>query len=211
MLQNNSTKWLNYIPHVLKWEGKTSNDPGDKTAAKCIPYPKFHTNKGVTYCTFKAMAADLGITPVTYEKFVKLTDAEVAKFIYRFYTNVEGSKYPDSIAIAMVETAWLSGKQRAFKHLQEALRDLGKNIAVTQDSNTETVQAAASVPEQKLFDAFIARRWAYLIDYLGNSPNYKKFKNGWTNRLNDFKSKYRPGAGLPFNPAALFLLFLKGL
>lgn len=207
MLLNSSGKWLQYVPHVLKWEGKTSNDPGDKTAAKCIPYPKYHTNKGVTFCTFKAMAEELGVLPVTYEKFIKLTDAEVAKFIYRFYENVNGRAFPDSIAIAMVETSWLSGKQRAFKHLQEALNDMGKPVAITQASNAETITAANAVNEQQLFDAYMARRWAYLIDYLGNSPNYSKFKKGWANRLNEFKAKYRPGAS-GFNPLALLLLFL---
>ena len=197
-----SKKWTDYTKHVLKWEGKTSKDPDDKTAAKCVSPGMIHTNKGVTFCTFKQMASSLGIFPVTHARFLKLTDSEVAKFIYRFYQNVNGSTFPDSIAIAMVETAWLSGKERGEKHLIEALNDIGHTVYTIQEAARE----AANINEQQLFDAFIKRRWAYLIDYLGNSANYAKYKNGWRNRLTEFKTKYRPTTA-SFNPLAWLLLF----
>lgn len=205
MLTSSSKYWQDYTRHVLKWEGKTSSDPRDTTAARCVSPGMIHTNKGVTYCTFREMAASLGITPVTHARFLRLTDQEVARFIFRFYDNVNGSKFPDSIAVAMVEAAWLSGKQRAEKHLLDALADLGQTVYTIADAQ----RAAKTVNEQKLFDAYVNRRWAYLIDYLGNSPKYAVFKNGWRNRLNDFKTKYRPGGGGAINSliAAFFGLF----
>lgn len=187
---------------MLKWEGKTSSDPRDTTAARCVQPGQIHTNKGVTYCTFKQMAASLGITPVTHARFLQLTEADAAKFIYRFYEDINGSQLPDAIAVAMLETAWLSGKERAWKHLYDALKTLGE----TAYTKEEAIQQAKRIKEQKLFDAYISRRWAWLIDYLGNQPKYAVFKKGWANRLTDFKTKYRPG-GSGFNPLA-FLLFL---
>ncbi len=202
MLTSSSKYWQDYTKHILKWEGKTSKDPRDTTAARCVSPGMIHTNKGVTYCTFKEMAASLGITPVTHARFLKLTDQEVGRFIFRFYQNVNGQKWPDSLAVAMVEAAWLSGKQRAEKHLLDALADLGQTVYTITDAE----RAVKSIPEQKLFDAYLKRRRAYLIDYLGNSPKYAVFKKGWNNRLTEFQTKYRPGAG-GFNPLALLWAF----
>lgn len=209
MLQNNSPYWIQYINHILKWEGKTSNDPDDTTAAACVNPGQIHTNKGVTFCTFKQFAASLGITPVTYDRFLKLTNNDVAKFIYRFYTNINGEKYPDSLALSMLEASWLSGQNRAEKHLIDTLKSFGK-IPLNM---THAATISHTIPEATLFDKYNAIRWAYLVDFLGNSPKYAKFKKGWANRLTDFKNKYRPGGiGLKIgNSATIKAIGLTGL
>ncbi|WP_369127815.1 glycosyl hydrolase 108 family protein, partial [Levilactobacillus tujiorum] len=90
-----------------------------------------HTNKGITFCTFKALAGKLGITPVTHARFLKLTDQEVGLFIYEFYNSVRGAELPDSVALAATEAAWGSGPGRALQHLRDSVRDLGKPAATT--------------------------------------------------------------------------------
>ena len=66
MITATSNKWGDFTRHILRWEGKTSSDPRD-TASSCYP-GGIHTNKGVTFCTFKALAGKLGITPVTHNR-----------------------------------------------------------------------------------------------------------------------------------------------
>lgn len=189
-ISSNSDKWNSYTAHVLKWEGKTSSDQRD-TASKCFP-GGIHTNKGITYCTFKAMASKLGILPVTHARFIALTDYEVGLFIYEFYKAVNGDKLPDNVALAMTEAAWGSGPVRAWQHLKDALKDLGK-IAKT---NSQAIQMAAQVPEKKLFAAYFARRYNYVINTLGGSATYAMYRKGWMNRLNAFKKLFDPAMAI---------------
>lgn len=187
MIASNSSTWTSFTRHILRWEGKTSKDPRD-TAAKCYP-GGIHTNKGITFCTFKSLASKLGITPVTHDRFLKLTDQEVGLFIYEFYKAVRGSELPDTVALAVTEAAWGSGPSRALQHLRDAVTDLGKPTT----SNTTAIKTAASLPARQLFDSYQARRKAY-IESLGAQPKYAPFLKGWINRLRSFNTNFRPAA-----------------
>lgn len=186
-LTANSNKFKQLKTHIFGSEGKLSSEPRDP-AAKCYP-GGVHTNKGVTYCTFKALASQAGITPVTHDRFIQMTDDEVAKILFIFYKNVRGSELPDSIALAATEAAWGSGPDRALQHLRDSVRDLGKPASTT----TQAIKSAAALPERKLFDAYQARREAYLRQ-LGASPTYSYALKGWLNRLKRFNAKFRPVA-----------------
>jgi lysozyme family protein len=185
MIAASDNKWNNFVAHILKWEGKFSKDPRDG-AAKCVQAGQIHTNRGVTFCTFKTMASSLGITPVTYDRFLKLTDADAARFIYRFYTDVQGSKLPDSVALAMAEAAWMSGPSRAFTHLRDALKQLGRSTV----NNTQAITQANRVDPSALFKAYQNKRREFLQTTLGSQEIYKKYVRGWINRLNDFNTKF---------------------
>ena len=187
MIYNDSNIWLKYNKHVLQWEGKTSKDPGDINPAKCVEPGQIHTNKGVTYCTFKSLADKLNVTPNTYERFLNLSDEDVAKFTYSFYKMVNGQNFPDSIALAMTESAWGSNSDRAYKHLYDALNDLGLQTKTKADA----VINASKVPEKVLFDLYVTKRRQYL-DFLGKSPKYSKYINGWNNRMKSFYSLFSP-------------------
>lgn len=187
MLSSSSPIWLKYNNHVLKWEGKTSADPQDG-AAKCVSPGMIHTNKGVTYCTFKQYAASLGITPVTHSRFLNLTDNEVARFIFKFYENIQGYQYPDSIALSLVEAHWLSGLDRAKKTLIEALQSFNMNPK----NYTDAIKLSNEVKEKELFKAYNDIRYNFLVNILGGNPKYSKYKNGWKNRLNSFIDNFTP-------------------
>ena len=202
MIASGDQKWIDFVRHILKWEGKQSKNPND-TASKCVSAGQVHTNRGVTYCTFKALAPSLKITPVTYERFLKLTDADAAKFIYRFYQDVKGADLPDPIALAMTEAAWGSGPDRAYTHLRDALKDMGKVV----DSNVDARKLAKSVNTDILFDKYQARRRQFLEVTLGKQAKYSMFVKGWLNRLEDFGKKFNPPIitwGIPL----FFFLFL---
>lgn len=215
MLYNDSNNWQNFIKHVLYWEGGTSRSPKDTTAAKCVEAGQIHTNKGVTYCTFKDRADKLGISPVTYERFLNLTAEDSAKFLYTFYNSVNASKFSDSLGLALTEAGWMSGSDRAFKHLYDALKNLGQDAK----NKTEAIEKSKLLPEKMLFDEYVKVRRAYL-NFLTSSPKYAPFKNGWNNRLKSFYDNFNPEtlsgkkklvAGLLILPVLLigYLIFKK--
>lgn len=186
MLYNDSNNWIEYVKHVLQWEGGVSRNPND-TASKCVQAGQIHTNKGVTYCTFKDRAGAIGISPVTYDRFLNLTDEDGAKFLYSFYNQVNASKFSDSIALALTEASWGSGTDRAYKHLYDALKNLGQ----TATSKAEAIEKSKLLPEKVLFDEYTKVRRQYL-DFLTKSPKYASFKNGWNNRLKSFYDTFNP-------------------
>lgn len=190
MLSSSSPLWLKYNQHVLTWEGKTSKDPQDG-AAKCVSPGMVHTNKGVTYCTFKQYAASLGITPVTHSRFLSLTDNEVARFIFKFYENIQGHKFPDSIALSLLETHWLSGPDIPKNTLIKALQSFNMNPK----SYTDAIKLSNEVNEKELFKAYNDIRYNFLVNILGSKPKYSKYKDGWKNRLNSFIGSFAPNRG----------------
>ena len=199
MLQNNSNSWLNYTSHILESEGKTSSSAKD-TASKCVPAGKIHTNKGVTYCTFKTLAASLNISPVTYERFLNLTNEDVAKFIFSYYTMVDGAKFNDSLALAMTEAGWMSGSAKAYQHLYDALKELGVNVS----TKKEAQEQAQKFNDTLLFDEYIKQRRKYLLMLL-QSPKYS-INTGWIPRLKRFYETFKPDS-LKSKKKIVFLLF----
>lgn len=192
-MQFTSTKFNDYFKNiVLKWEGKTSKDVRD-TAVKCAPFSgAFHTNKGVTYCTFKANAKRLKIVPVTYQKFISLTDEEVKRFVWDFMRSVSAEQFKDSVALAMTEAVWGSGKSRAIKHLYEALNKLNYSLPVRDSLSQNIINIANNINEKLLFDEYMKARENYLYNILGKNPTYSMYVRGWRNRVEDFKKKFAP-------------------
>jgi lysozyme family protein len=174
-----------YIHHVLKWEGKTSKDPRD-TAASCAPFKgAFHTNKGVTYCTFRKLAAGLGIVPVTYQRFLQLSTEDVTSFVYAFCKAAEASELDTRLGLSITEAAWLSGPYRAKVHLQEALNSLGQKVRTDGDIGPKTLAAIAKVAPDTLYKEYWTARRRFL-DRLTSYAKYAPFKNGWNARIADF-------------------------
>lgn len=199
MVTSTSNTWGKYTGHTLKWEGGKSSDPRD-TAASCYP-GGVHTNKGITFCTFKNLAYELGIRPVTYAKFLSLTDQEAGLFMYKYYQAIKGDQLPDSVALSMSAAAWGSGTSRAWQHLRDALNDLGQSVI----SNSQAIDKAKKVKELDLFNAYNQRRRIYLVQTLGSQPRYAPFVKGWTNRLDDFIKQFKPSGGIKL-PWTIFLL-----
>ncbi len=186
-IEKNDPLFRVYVKHVLKWEGLTSSDPDD-TASSCYP-GGIHTNKGVTFCTFKKVAPLLGIAPVTHKRFLALTDDDISAFVYYFCTDAKANKLPERVALSVTEAAWGSGPNRAAKHLQDALNDLGFQLKVDGKIGPATLGAANSIAEDKLYKQYWKRRRQF-IDYLVSLPLYKKYKNGWNNRIRDFRALF---------------------
>lgn len=177
-----------FVSHILSFEGGLSKDERD-TAVSCAPFKgAYHTNKGVTYCTFKSLAESLGI-PNTYDRFIKMTDDDTAKFIYHFYKESHGDLMPPSIGLSVTEASWGSGVSRAMKNLQQALFNLGKLSSSDVDGGwgSDTQNAVKSVSEPILYSAFWKERQRF-IDSLTAQPKYAMYKKGWQRRIDSFLS-----------------------
>lgn len=211
MLTAESSGFKSYVVFLLGVEGKTSKNPDD-SAAHCAPFAgAYHTNKGITYCTFTDTAASLGITPVTYERFLNLTDDDVSKFVYQYYLYVKGQFLPDPIAISMTEVAWGSGPETAGITLQRALNDLGVSPVVTVDGSIGplTLAAVKKVPVNTLFEAFWKERRSWILA-LTENPKYSMFKTNWISRINSFLKQFTPKgtAAIILLTAAAVLLWI---
>lgn len=199
MLTSNSTLFRDYLTYLLAREGGKSSNQQDN-AAGCAPQPGgVHTNKGVTYCTFKAYAQGLGVVPVTYEHFLKLTDAEAAKFLYLYYQGAGGPKLPDWLGISMTEVAWGSGPEVAVKTLQRALNSLGNHLVVDGDLGPLTLQGVARTDGRSLFNAF----WKERLRWLKTLDDWQYYGKNWSDRITIFMKKFAPVGG-----AAVLLLTL---
>jgi lysozyme family protein len=202
-----SPEFKKYLVHVLQWEGLTSKNPKDK-AASCAPVAGgIHTNKGVTFCTFKKYAAQLGITPVTYDRFLALSNDDVAKFVFLFMQQAEASPLPNMVALSVTEAAWMSGPSRAKKHLQYALNALGQKVTIDGDIGPATMNAVKNVDPKKLYEAYWIERKKYLLQ-LSADPDYASFKNGWLNRLNSFLQKFPVAAAAAASGFGVALIIL---
>ncbi len=193
MLTAESSGFKKYVVFLLGVEGKTSKNPDD-SAVSCAPFAgAYHTNKGVTYCTFKDKAASLNVLPVTYDRFLALTDYDVSKFVYLYYTYVRGQDLPDPIALSLTEVAYGSGPSVAVKTLQRALNDLKVSPAVAVDGaiGALTIAAVKKVPVKPLYDAFWNERRSWILQ-LVQDPRYAMFKNNWISRINAFVKQFAP-------------------
>ena len=191
----NSAQFQQFVRHILSFEGGLSKDPRD-TAVRYAPFPgAYHTNKGVTYAAFVALAPKLGITPVTYERFLKLSDQDVAKFIYQFYTSINGQKLPGAVGLSVAEAAWGSGPVVAIRQMQQALINLKKLPPGSADGKfgPQTLKAVQATKEKELYDAFWKVRRAF-INSLTAQKSYAVYAKGWNRRIDSFLNDIKPVA-----------------
>ena len=189
MLITQTSIWQNYLSHILSFEGKTSKDPRD-SASKCAPFAgAYHTNKGITFCTFKNFAAQCNIKPVTYDRFLKLSDSDVSQFLYYiYYKDLQGRFIKDPIAFSLIEIAYGSGQATAARTLQKALNSIGIKARLTGRIDLETINLMRRAGIKSLFNAI----WNIRVDYLKSLSVWETYKNGWTSRINSFINKFQP-------------------
>jgi lysozyme family protein len=189
MMIQQQTWWRNYIDHLEFFEGKTSKDPKDY-AAKCAPKKgMIHTNIGVTYCTFKALASMSGIQPVTYDRFLKLTKEDVSAILYYGFYNYMNLKYfKPAIALSLLEIAWAAGPDQSAKILNKSLAQLGHPAPMSSRITMEMINQAGKTGVNQLFSAI----WNNELAYLQSLPTWPNYGSGWTTRIKAFIDKFKP-------------------
>ena len=194
-MENSSAQFQQFVKHILSFEGGLSKDPRD-TAVRYAPFQgAYHTNKGVTYAAFTSLGPKIGVTPITYDHFVKLTDAEVGKFIYEYYKSINGDKLPGSIGLSVTEAAWGSGPVPAIKQLQNALINLKKLAPGSADGKfgPKTLAAVQATSETALYNEFWKVRRAF-INSLTAQKSYAQYEKGWNRRIDSFLNTIKPVA-----------------
>jgi lysozyme family protein len=201
MLTINSPIFQEYAKHILKSEGKTTNNPKDTTAAKMVPAGAIHTNRGVTWYVYRDNAKKLGLNP-SYENFVKMYDADAIKFVYLYYTQ-NAAGLPPLSSIAVTESAWASGSHRSKLNLIAALKTFGLNVA----NYNSAVIASKKIDDKKLaLEIVNQQQQFYKTLATGNPEKYGSFLKGWTNRSNRLlKIVQDAKAGTPFILIGLFI------
>lgn len=184
------TWWQNYLDHVLMYEGKTSKDTRDP-AYKCAPTKGgIHTNMGVTYCTFKSLAAYCHVTPVTYDRFLKMTKQDISNFLYYgFYDYLNLKYFKPSIALSLLEIAWGAGPDDAAKALSRALAKLGHPVPPSSHITMEMINQATKVGVNQLFSAI----WNSYLDFLkSQTKKWAIYGKGYQARIDSFVQKFHP-------------------
>lgn len=188
------------IPHMLKWEGGYSSDPKDTASSVATTrllngYP-IHTNKGITFATWRETAKSLGHSP-SQVAFLEMTSEEWGKIMKKFYWDyVLGDKIQSqAIAEILTEIVWGSGPGGLKPNVilvQKFLKDRGydpKGIDGAIGPNTvnainKYVYDKGATGEKQIVDLIWNNRAKQLKTYSSAKDHLK----GWMNRMNDWYS-----------------------
>jgi len=181
-----------YVVFTKKWEGGLSKDKSDSASSYPCPTPYkgktgYHTNAGITY---KAWVSFFGTD--NDSRFYLMNAEDWFKIFKKGYWDaVKGDLYmSQNIAIFVTGMAWGSGAKQAIKSLQTAINHCGVKCEVDGVIGSQTINAANSIEPRVLFDTLTNERERFFYA-IGVGKN-AKFINGWINRLNAYRSTFRP-------------------
>lgn len=183
-----------YIDAIHQYEGGLSADPKD-TAAAAHPSPcgkdskgnPYHTNKGVTYSTFKSLAPTLGYT-ADCATFLAMPDDVWIKIFKHGYWNpiqLDGVK-SNGVAYLLADFSWGSGAGYVPPFLKKFLSTNYNIIASDTTSQIKALNNLTAKDEQGVIQKISDARLSSLKtmkDKKGNSL-FATYGTGWTNRLN---------------------------
>ena len=181
-----------FIKWVKKWEGGKSRALTD-TASNYGGPGGVHTNKGITWATYKGAAKSCGYTP-TAEDFLKMSDQRWEQIFDKiFWDKWQGDKLmlrSPFLAFYVVQFAWGFGNGGAERRLANFQR---KYMSIVDNDITpnEIVRNFIStpIPIKILAPQMISYKES-VFKSLGQPANLK----GWLNRLKDFEKKFLPTA-----------------
>jgi len=184
------------VPFIQKWEGGLSRDPKDTASANPAPWSYkgqtgWHTNKGVTYSTFKSIAPKVGYA-VTAENFFSMPDA----LWYKILENGFMKAFPLSkishlprIQAVIISWAWGSGPGGAERYLANFQRQ----VMGIQDSNITPTEIVENF--KKRINPLNEKEWFLKLcdrraQDFSKMATYSVHGKGWINRLNDFRKTF---------------------
>jgi lysozyme family protein len=184
--------YKNLISDILYAEGGLSKDKNDINPAK-NPVPDGtgnHTNKGITWLTFKTLGTQLGYnpTPVLFYQMPQNIWLKIYKIGFWDYIKA-GSLNSQAVANIYLQMAWGSGRDTAINQMFNWLNQYQKGIikSKTKDNIIKAINDLTKSPqnEKELF-LFL---WNTRMAYLKSLTNlWAKYKNGWTKRMDKIKS-----------------------
>jgi len=178
-----------YLDQVLLWEGGYVNDPDDSGGETC---------RGITIGALNT-AKKQGLIAQSVTVRSLMTDLESVRKIYsqNYYLKAKCDKLPHPLAFAHLDfaiNAGVGGKNKKGKaigagaNLQKVLIALGSNIALDGSVGPKTLAALDNILTKKtaleITELYNNQREKYYRDLVVSKPTYKKYLNGWLNRLN---------------------------
>ncbi len=162
-------------PFILKWEGGFVDDPSDLGGA---------TNKGVTIGTYKEYRRRAGLPEPAVEDLKRLSDDEWTDILKTCYWNRWKADQirNQSVANILVDWVWASGVH-GIKIPQDLLGVSADGIV-----GRNTIAAVNDYePQAELFGRIKQARYDFIDRICAQRPANNKFRNGWRNRIKDFK------------------------
>ena len=173
------------IPYIMKWEGGLSRAATDSASKNPSPYEYngktgWHTNKGITWATFKDLALKLGYA-ISAVNFLQMPEF-VWRKIYEngYWLPMQCDKIEsEAIATAIVDYAWAFGFTGAKKRIVAWIK---KDFNITVSSMSQVANFLNKQPESVIFKKLIEHRKQAF-----NNLNQPKNIKGWLNRMNDLE------------------------
>ena len=188
------------IKEVLNTEGGFVDDSSD---------PGGPTNRGISWPVWESYANDILNVEPTIENLKNLTEVQ-AKSIYKalYWDKIYADDINDGDLRFLLFDFYVNSGGNAIKTLQRTLNDLGLSISADGVLGLHTLTAINNFPDQiGLYNKFKNARKSYyekiteksVARYLVKNPmatsteikqnTFKKFINGWLNRVNKFIDK----------------------
>jgi len=189
-LMSKSGNMNKFIEHVQKWEGGTSKALTD-TASKnpCPNTGGIHTNKGITWTTFKGLSSKLGYN-YSKELFLSMPNNVWFEIFKQGYWNPYKldilHKTKPNISYFVAQFAWgfgLGGSESRLANYQRKYMNIS-------DSNITKSEIMENFRKDIVPESI---RLSHLIEYkkgVFKSLNQPKNLKGWLNRLADFKKTF---------------------
>lgn len=181
---------------IKKWEGGLSNDPSDTASSNPAPCSfkgksGYHTNKGITWSTFKTHAPRFGYK-ADCETFFNMPDDLWFKILTKVYAGafpLDKIKHLPSIQAVIITWAWGSGVAGAERRLANFQREVMgfTSSNITPSQIVENFRSRINpVNEKEWFNKLCDRR----LEDFKKMATWSAHGNGWTARLNDFRKTF---------------------
>jgi lysozyme family protein len=194
--------YKNIVPHIRKSEGGISSEPRDSASKNSSPcgkkngYP-IHTNKGITWATFKGLASKGGYS-ASCDNFLKMPD-DIWFKVYKvgFWDEVQGDKIQNqAIANTFVEMVWGSGLGSVSRGTG-TIGWLNSFFKKNYNKNLTTISQMVDFVNQLDDEGKTPELFEKLNDFRATkykNLNQPAFTQGWLNRLNTFYILNKPYA-----------------
>jgi lysozyme family protein len=168
---------------LINKEGGLSKAKTDAASSNPVPDKSgFHTNKGITWTTYKNLAKELKYTP-TVEMFYLMPDNIWYSIVNSYFSKVKAEQIKSqAVAELLAHTVFMSNANKAIIRTQTVLNNLGYKVGIDGDFGNETLKAvndASLKDEPKLYASLQKAQ----LDYLKTLKSWKDNGKGWTNRL----------------------------
>ena len=183
------------IPHIIKWEAGITQKQGESLYSLFERAKKSGlandnddlgglTMVGVTYGTFEAYCRKKRIEPTPFKlQTIDYSDwLDILKTLYwdRWKADEIDNQ---SVANILVDWVWASGVH-GIKRPQLLLGVTADGIV-----GKNTLKAVNNYNSEELFAGIVFDREQFINEIVKARPRNEKFKNGWLNRIRDFKYK----------------------